>query len=136
MIRVSLNNIYFMKFQLTIMPICILKQCSMGFRNKLSNLCKSVSLDKGSSTCSSYYHMTDECRSARNKIAAARKRYREKIRSATQGDLVKYTILWTHIGCLVGSELLIFLVFCVVLWRLYVLTSVLWLPLRFTFNCL
>jgi len=35
----SLNNIYFMKFQHTIIPICILKQCSMGFRNKLSNLC-------------------------------------------------------------------------------------------------
>jgi hypothetical protein len=37
---VSLNNIYFMKFQHTITPIYILKQSSMGFRNKLSNLNK------------------------------------------------------------------------------------------------
>ena len=37
---VSLNNIYFMKFQHTITPIYILKQSSMGFRNKLSNLKK------------------------------------------------------------------------------------------------
>ena len=44
LVEISLNNIYFMKFQHTIIPICILKQCSMGFRNKLSNLCKSVSL--------------------------------------------------------------------------------------------
>jgi hypothetical protein len=40
----SLNNIYFMKFQHTIIQIYILKQCTMGFRNKLSNLCKSLSL--------------------------------------------------------------------------------------------
>jgi hypothetical protein len=32
---VSLNNIYFKKYQHTIIPIYILKQCSMGFRNKL-----------------------------------------------------------------------------------------------------
>ena len=40
----NLNNIYFMKFQHTIIQIYILKQCTMGFRNKLSNLFKSVSL--------------------------------------------------------------------------------------------
>ena len=39
-----LNNIYFMTFEYTIIQIYILKQCTMGFRNKLSNLCKSVPL--------------------------------------------------------------------------------------------
>ena len=34
-----------MKFQPTVIQINILKQCSMGFRNKLSNLCKSVNRD-------------------------------------------------------------------------------------------
>jgi hypothetical protein len=41
---VSLNNIYLMKFEHTIIQIYIYLQCSMGFRNKLSNLCKSISL--------------------------------------------------------------------------------------------
>ena len=53
-------------------------------------------MDKGSSTYSPSTHMTDECRSARNKISAARELYLERIRSATEGhinDLGKYTIL-------------------------------------------
>jgi hypothetical protein len=73
-------------------------------------------MDNSSSTCSSFTHMTDECRSARNKISAARELYLKTIRSATKGhinDLGKYTILWIHNGCLMGFVLLIFLVFCV-----------------------
>jgi len=53
-------------------------------------------MDNSSSTCSPFTPMTDECRSARNKILAARKLYLETIRSATKGninDLGKYTIL-------------------------------------------
>ena len=43
-LSINLNNIHFMKFQYTIIQIYKYFQCSIGFRNKLPNLCKSVSL--------------------------------------------------------------------------------------------
>jgi hypothetical protein len=39
--HISLRNIYFIKFQHTIIQIYIYLQCLMGFRNNVSDLCKS-----------------------------------------------------------------------------------------------